>query len=91
VSAEHPAGAGHALELCDIGTVLVAGGKRGCVEVLMALRDEIDKIQKVLKVNEKSMVSPDRELFHSILNALKDIEEGSHPKVLQVGDSGVAA
>jgi hypothetical protein len=53
----------------------------------MALRDEIDKIQKVLKVNEKSMVSPDRELFHSILSALKDIEKASHPKVMQVGDS----
>jgi hypothetical protein len=33
----------------------------------MALRDEIDKIQEVLKANEKSMISPDRELFHSIL------------------------
>jgi hypothetical protein len=46
----------------------------------MALRDEIDQTQEVLKVNEKSMVSPDRELFHSILSALKDIEEASHPK-----------
>jgi hypothetical protein len=52
----------------------------------MALRHEIDKIQEVLKVNEKSMVSPDRELFHSILSALKDIEEASHPKVMPAGD-----
>jgi hypothetical protein len=53
----------------------------------MALRDEIDQIQEVLRVNEKSMVSPDRELFHSILSALKDIEEASHPKVMQVRDT----
>jgi hypothetical protein len=57
------------------------------VEVPVALRNEIDKIQEVLKVNEKSMVSPDRELFHSILSALKDIEEASRPKVTQVGES----
>jgi hypothetical protein len=63
--------------LVSIGTVLVEGA---VWEVSMALRDEIDKIQQVLKVNEKSMVSPDRELFHSILSALKDIEETSHPK-----------
>jgi hypothetical protein len=52
----------------------------------MALRDEIDKIQEVLKANEKSMISPDRELFHSILSALKDIEDASRPKVMKVGD-----
>jgi hypothetical protein len=61
----------------SIGTVLVEGA---VWEVSMALRDEIDKIQQVLKVNEKSMVFPYRELFHSILSALKDIEETSHPK-----------
>ncbi len=45
----------------------------------MALRDEIERIQEVLKINERSMRSPDRELFHSILAALRDIEEDSRP------------
>jgi hypothetical protein len=77
--------AGHAqLEPCEYRH---RSGYGGCVEVSMALRDEIDKIQQVLKVNERSMVSPDRELFHSILSALRDIEKESHPKVMQVGDS----
>jgi hypothetical protein len=68
-------------------TFSLSGRKRGLVvEVPMALRDEIDKIQEVLKANEKSMISPDRELFHSILSALKDIEDASRPKVMKVGD-----
>ena len=50
----------------------------------MALRDEIERIQEVLKINERSMRSPDRELFHSILAALREIEEDSRPKVRQV-------
>jgi hypothetical protein len=52
----------------------------------MALREEIERIQEVLKANERSMRSPDRELFHSILGALRDIEEVSRPKVRQVED-----
>jgi hypothetical protein len=56
------------------------------MEAGMALREEIERIQEVLKVNEKSMRSPDRELFHSILRALRDIEEASHPQVRQVAD-----
>jgi hypothetical protein len=32
------------------------------------------------------MRSPDRELFHSILGALRDIEEASRPKVRQVAN-----
>ena len=54
------------------------------MEAEMALRDEIERIQEVLKINERSMRSPDRELFHSILGALRDIEEASRPKVRQV-------
>jgi hypothetical protein len=56
------------------------------MEAGMALREEIGRIQEVLKANERSMRSPDRELFHSILGALKDIEEASRPKVRQVVD-----
>jgi hypothetical protein len=56
------------------------------MEAEMALRDEIENIQEVLKINERSMRSPDRELFHSILGALKDIEEASRPKVRQVAN-----
>jgi hypothetical protein len=56
------------------------------MEAGMALRDEIERIQEVLKVNERSMRSPDRELFHSILGALRDIEDAFRPKVRQVGD-----
>jgi hypothetical protein len=56
------------------------------MEAGMALRDEIETIQEVLKINERSMRSPDRELFHSILEALRDIEETSRPKVRQVAD-----
>jgi hypothetical protein len=52
----------------------------------MALRDEIERIQEVLKINERSMRYPDRELFHSILEALRDIEEASRPKVRQVAN-----
>ncbi len=52
----------------------------------MALRDEIERIQEVLKINERSMRSPDRELFHSILAALRDIEEDSRPKVRQAAN-----
>jgi hypothetical protein len=52
----------------------------------MTLREEIERIQEVLKVNERSMQSPDRELFHSILGALRDIEEASRPKVMQIAD-----
>jgi hypothetical protein len=50
----------------------------------MALREEIERIQTVLKINEKSMQSPDRELFHSILGALKDIEAASRPQIRPV-------
>jgi hypothetical protein len=56
------------------------------MEAGMALRDEIKRIEEILKVNERSMRSPDRELFHSILEALKDIEDASRPKVRQVVD-----
>jgi hypothetical protein len=56
------------------------------MEDRMALREEIERIQDVLKVNERSMRSPDRELFHSILEALRDIEEASRPRVRQVVD-----
>jgi hypothetical protein len=56
------------------------------MEAGMALRDEIERIQEVLNVNERSMQSPDRELFHSILGALRDIEEASRPKIRQVAD-----
>jgi hypothetical protein len=56
------------------------------MEAGMALRDEIERIQEVLKVNERSMQSPDRELFHSILRALRDIEKASRPKVRQIAD-----
>jgi hypothetical protein len=56
------------------------------MEAEMTLRDEIERIQEVLKVNERSMRSPDRELFHSILGALKDIEDASCPKVRLVVD-----
>jgi hypothetical protein len=52
----------------------------------MALREEIERIEEVLKANERSMRSPDRELFHSILGALRDIEEASTPKVRPVAD-----
>jgi hypothetical protein len=57
----------------------------------MVLRDEIEKIQEVLKVNERSIRSPDRELFHSILEALRDIEETSRPQVRRVADQPRAA
>ncbi len=50
----------------------------------MVLRDEIKRTEEVLKINERSMRSQDRELFHSILPALKDIEDASRPKVRQV-------
>ena len=61
------------------------------MEAEMALRDEIENIQEVLKINERSMRSPDRELFHSILGALKDIEEASRPKVRQVANEAPRA
>jgi hypothetical protein len=32
----------------------------------MSLRKEIDNIQEVLTVDERSMISPDQGLFHSI-------------------------
>jgi hypothetical protein len=53
------------------------------MEAGMALREAIERIHEILKANEKSMRSPDRELFHSILGALRDIEEASRPKVRQ--------
>jgi hypothetical protein len=40
----------------------------------------------VLKINEKSMQSSNRKLFHSILQALGGIEEASRPKARQVVD-----
>jgi hypothetical protein len=61
------------------------------MEAEMALRDEIERIQEVLKINEGSMRSPDRELFHSILGALRDIEEASRPKVRQVANEAQPA
>jgi hypothetical protein len=56
------------------------------MEAGMALREEIERIEEVLKANERSMRSPDRELFHSIVGALRDIEEASTPKVRPVVD-----
>jgi hypothetical protein len=60
------------------------------MEVGMALREEIERIQTILKINEKSMLSPDRELFHSILGALKDIEEASRPQIRPVVEEAPA-
>jgi hypothetical protein len=61
------------------------------MEAEMALRDEIERIQEVLKINERSMRSPDRELFHSILAALRDIKEDSRPKLRQVANEAPRA